>query len=72
MLDVAWTAGEPNLIESLIANLVDNAVRHNVVGGQVMVTTATINGAATVSITNSGVERPSRPAPAPRAGSPWS
>jgi len=58
MLDAAWTAGEPNLIESLVANLVDNAVRHNIAGGQVMVTTATIDGAATVSVTNSGVPIP--------------
>ena len=55
MLDAAWAAGEPNLIESLVANLVDNAIRHNITGGQVIVTTATIDGAATVSVTNSGV-----------------
>lgn len=53
-LDTAWTLGEPNLIESLIVNLVDNALRHNIAGGHVAVTTATIGGAANLSVTNSG------------------
>ncbi|WP_246005544.1 sensor histidine kinase [[Actinomadura] parvosata] len=35
----AMTAGDPGLVESLIANLIDNAIRHNRAGGHVKVIT---------------------------------
>jgi signal transduction histidine kinase len=38
-LDHASVAGDPSLVESLVANLVDNAIRHNVPGGFAEVTT---------------------------------
>lgn len=50
----AFVTGDPSLAESLVANLVDNAVRYNVTDGQVQVTTATRDGRAFFSISNSG------------------
>ncbi|WP_151478330.1 sensor histidine kinase [Streptomyces albicerus] len=50
----AVTAGDPRLIESLIANLIDNAIRHNHPDGHVQITTQTSASQATLTITNSG------------------
>ena len=38
--------GDPLLLERLVANLVDNAVRHNVTGGELWLTTSTVDGNA--------------------------
>jgi signal transduction histidine kinase len=46
--------GDPDLITQLVANLVDNAVRHNVPGGTVEVETARRDGHAVLSVANSG------------------
>ena len=46
--------GDPHLITRLVANLVDNAVRHNVPGGTVEVGTARRDGQAVLTVTNSG------------------
>jgi signal transduction histidine kinase len=46
--------GDLILTERLVANLVDNAVRHNVAGGHVEVTTATRNGCAVLSVASTG------------------
>jgi signal transduction histidine kinase len=46
--------GDPVLTERLLANLVDNAVRHNIPGGWVQVATRTVGGRATVSVVNTG------------------
>ena len=46
--------GDPRLVEILVANLVDNAVRHNVSGGKVEISTLTAPGRATISVKNSG------------------
>lgn len=43
-LEATPTAGDPRLTESLIANLVDNALRHNQPGGRVSVSTGTGSG----------------------------
>jgi signal transduction histidine kinase len=48
------TIGEPALIERLISNLVDNAVRHNVPGGHVEIRTAASDGNAVITVENSG------------------
>jgi signal transduction histidine kinase len=53
-LSPALAAGSPRLIEQLAANLVDNALRHNVPGGQVDITTQTISSRAALSVTNTG------------------
>ncbi len=53
-LTPAVTAGDPRLIESLIANLVDNAIRHNHPAGRVRVTTELLGHDAAITVTNSG------------------
>lgn len=50
----APSAGDPALAARLVANLVDNAVRHNVTGGHVEVATETRAGRAFVSVINTG------------------
>jgi signal transduction histidine kinase len=57
-LGPAWVAGDARLAESLIANLVDNALRYNVPGGWAEVSTATRDGRAVVSVRNTGPEIP--------------
>jgi signal transduction histidine kinase len=46
--------GDPLLIERLAANLVDNAMRHNVFGGTIEVITGSGNGCGFLSVTNTG------------------
>ena len=53
-VDPAETAGDQRLLERLIANLIDNAIRHNVHGGCVEITTGTRDRQAFVSIANTG------------------
>ncbi|MER5648683.1 HAMP domain-containing sensor histidine kinase [Streptosporangium sp. NPDC002524] len=53
-LTPAVTAGDPGLIESLVANLVDNAVRHNHADGHVRVTTRASGAHVALTVTNSG------------------
>ena len=50
----APTAGDPRLVERLIANLIDNAIRHNTPGGHVEIATGTRDRRAFVSIANTG------------------
>jgi signal transduction histidine kinase len=58
-LDPAPASGDPALGERLVANLVDNAVRHNVPEGRIDVATGTKNGHAVLSVANSGPFVPS-------------
>jgi signal transduction histidine kinase len=53
-LGPAVVTGDPALAESLVANLVDNAVRHNVPDGHVRVATGTYSGRPRFSVSNSG------------------
>ena len=53
-LAAAPAAGDPSLAASLLANLADNALRHNVAGGWAEITTATWAGRAIVSVRNTG------------------
>jgi signal transduction histidine kinase len=46
--------GDPGLVERLVANLVDNALRHNVAGGRVDISTVSAPGRATLSVSNTG------------------
>ena len=50
----APTAGDPRLLERLIANLIDNAIRHNIPDGHVEITTGTRDRHAFLSVANSG------------------
>jgi signal transduction histidine kinase len=57
----APTEGDPQLLERLVGNLVENAVRHNVDGGWVRVRTGTDSGdgvaaSAWLSVANTGAE----------------
>jgi signal transduction histidine kinase len=53
-LTPAPAAGDPSLAESLVANLVDNALRHNVTGGRVEIATTTTAGRPGVFVANTG------------------
>jgi signal transduction histidine kinase len=50
----APATGDPRLAERLIANLADNALRHNTPGGYVEVVTGTRNSRAVLSVINTG------------------
>jgi signal transduction histidine kinase len=53
-LSPAPTAGDPRLLERLIANLLDNAIRHNIPKGHVEITTGTRYEHAFLAVANSG------------------
>jgi signal transduction histidine kinase len=46
--------GDPDLIERLVANLLDNAVDHNVAGGHVQISVGMIDSQAALSVANTG------------------
>ncbi len=50
----ATTLGDPRLLERLIGNLVENAIRHNVPGGWLRVTTGQTNDRVWVHVANGG------------------
>ena len=54
----AHTTGNPRLVERLVANLVGNAIQHNVDNGTVSVATETRNGHAIFSVRNTGPQIP--------------
>jgi signal transduction histidine kinase len=57
VLSTLWVApvtGDGRLIERLVANLMDNALRHNVEPGRVDVSTGRRDGQAVVSVVNTG------------------
>jgi signal transduction histidine kinase len=58
VLEPARTTGDPDLLARLGANLVSNAVRHNVVGGRVEVATRAEPGRAVLSVANTGPPAP--------------
>ncbi len=53
-LDAAVTMGDPRLLERLVTNLLDNAIRYNTSGGWVEVATSTVAGMVTLRIVNGG------------------
>ena len=57
-LDAATATGDPNLAGSLVENLADNAIRHNLDGGRVEISTAATDGQATLAIGNTGAVIP--------------
>jgi signal transduction histidine kinase len=54
VLSPAPFEGDPLLVERLVANLLNNAVRHNIVGGRVDVVTELRDGQAVLSVSNTG------------------
>ncbi|MEV0805267.1 ATP-binding protein [Micromonospora sp. NPDC050200] len=50
----APAAGDPDLIERLVVNLLDNAIRHNSPGGWVKISTTTTATQSTIRVGNSG------------------
>jgi signal transduction histidine kinase len=57
-LQPARTSGNPRLVERLVANLVGNAIHHNLAGGTVSVTTETRDGHAVLTVENTGPKIP--------------
>jgi signal transduction histidine kinase len=53
-LQPAILDGDRLLVQHLVTNLIDNAVRHNIDGGDIQITTGTTSGHAVLSVTNSG------------------
>ena len=62
-LDPAETTGDPQLLERMISNLVDNAVRHNEPGGWIRLRTGSGATAAYLQIANSGPYIPDNAVP---------
>ncbi|GAA3107765.1 sensor histidine kinase [Streptosporangium carneum] len=58
LLDTTPTAGDPVLLERLVQNLVENAIRHNQAGGEVWVTTRQRAGVAELVVANTGLQVP--------------
>jgi signal transduction histidine kinase len=54
VLEPARTTGDPDLLERLAANLVSNAIRHNIAGGRIEIATRAEVGRAVLSIANTG------------------
>ena len=50
----AHTTGNPRLVERLVANLLSNAIGHNIDGGNVSITTETRDGHAVLTVSNTG------------------
>jgi signal transduction histidine kinase len=53
-LEPAVISGDPVLAERLIANLVDNAIRHNTDAGEIWISTRTIAGDSRLTVANTG------------------
>jgi signal transduction histidine kinase len=50
----AWASGDVRLTEGMIVNLVDNALRHNVEGGLVEISTSGRDNRAVLTVSNTG------------------
>jgi signal transduction histidine kinase len=57
-LEPARVVGDPVLLERLVANLVDNAVRYNVAGGSVWLSSSSMDGSAVLRVENTGTPIP--------------
>ncbi len=53
-LEPAWTSGDPGLLERMIANLIDNGIRHNERGGTLEVSTGARAGSVWLVVANGG------------------
>jgi signal transduction histidine kinase len=54
VLDPARASGAPRLFQRLVTNLLDNAVRHNIPGGWIHVSTGMEGGQSVLRVSNSG------------------
>ncbi|MGI8652755.1 MAG: sensor histidine kinase [Geodermatophilaceae bacterium] len=54
VLDPARTVGDPELLSRLVGNLVENAVRHNIDGGDLAIRSGHIDGMAWITVANTG------------------
>ena len=50
----AFAIGDPGLVASLVANLLDNAIGHNVTGGAVEISTTATSDGARLTVSNTG------------------
>jgi signal transduction histidine kinase len=57
-IEEAITAGDPRLLERLIGNLVENAIRHNVPNGWLRITTGQTNDKVWLHVANGGTVIP--------------
>jgi signal transduction histidine kinase len=62
-LEPAWTTGDSRLLECLVANVVSNAIRHNLPDGTIQVATRMDSGHAVLSVSNSGPLIPAKELP---------
>ncbi len=53
-LESALISGDPVLVERLVANLVDNAVRYNDAAGRIWISTCTVAGRSHLTVANTG------------------
>jgi signal transduction histidine kinase len=53
-LELAVISGDPVLVERLVANLVDNAVRYNTAAGDIWISTRTVAGSSHITVLNTG------------------
>ncbi len=53
-LDEAHAVGDPGLVASLVANLLDNAIRHNVADGAVEISTSATPDGPRLTVSNTG------------------
>jgi signal transduction histidine kinase len=57
--DEAHAIGDPGLVASLVTNLLDNAIRHNIAGGGVEISTNATPDGARLTVSNTGAVVPS-------------
>jgi signal transduction histidine kinase len=57
-LEPVWTTGDRDLLERLAANLVSNAIRHNIAGGRIAVATGAHAGRVVLCVANTGPRVP--------------
>ena len=62
-LQDAQVTGDRVLLERLVSNLIENAVRHNVTGGWVLASTQTRSGIAEITVSNGGEHIPTDQVP---------
>jgi signal transduction histidine kinase len=59
----ASTTGDPDLLDRLVANLISNAIRHNITGGRIEIATRIRLKCAVLSVANTGPPVPAHELP---------